>query len=245
MRTPRPRSPCSTRALPKATGIVASTWGMRRSSPASSIVSLRIVPAMAVGLPPEVFDLPGLTPIRFVPNWVNSLRTYTRIPSPIDVSRMTEAMPMAIPSIVRAERRRCPVTAPHDSFMRSTTRMTITSSRFGTDRSPSRQGDDRIEARRPARRQHAEQCAREQGDRERREHRPRRRARRQRRERLPQHPRTGVADQKTEDPSGRRQQDRSEEHTSELQSLAYLVCRLLLEKKKSSKNALVPLLSRF
>src|SRR2546423_5575764 len=27
--------------------------------------------------------------------------------------------------------------------------------------------------------------------------------------------------------------ERSEEHTSELQSLAYLVCRLLLEKKKS------------
>src|SRR2546425_8224503 len=27
---------------------------------------------------------------------------------------------------------------------------------------------------------------------------------------------------------------RSEEHTSELQSLAYLVCRLLLEKKKES-----------
>src|SRR2546425_3914310 len=29
---------------------------------------------------------------------------------------------------------------------------------------------------------------------------------------------------------------RSEEHTSELQSLAYLVCRLLLEKKKKHKN---------
>src|SRR5687767_15690260 len=29
---------------------------------------------------------------------------------------------------------------------------------------------------------------------------------------------------------------RSEEHTSELQSLAYLVCRLLLEKKKTNKN---------
>src|SRR2546425_9665828 len=28
--------------------------------------------------------------------------------------------------------------------------------------------------------------------------------------------------------------DRSEEHTSELQSLAYLVCRLLLEKKTKS-----------
>src|SRR2546425_10215632 len=30
----------------------------------------------------------------------------------------------------------------------------------------------------------------------------------------------------------RRHETRSEEHTSELQSLAYLVCRLLLEKKK-------------
>src|SRR2546425_9205779 len=29
---------------------------------------------------------------------------------------------------------------------------------------------------------------------------------------------------------------RSEEHTSELQSLAYLVCRLLLEKKKKEYN---------
>ena len=30
--------------------------------------------------------------------------------------------------------------------------------------------------------------------------------------------------------------DRSEEHTSELQSLAYLVCRLLLEKKKKKRK---------
>src|SRR2546425_4933118 len=30
--------------------------------------------------------------------------------------------------------------------------------------------------------------------------------------------------------------DRSEEHTSELQSLAYLVCRLLLEKKKKGTS---------
>src|SRR2546425_1918351 len=30
---------------------------------------------------------------------------------------------------------------------------------------------------------------------------------------------------------------RSEEHTSELQSLAYLVCRLLLEKKKKQLNS--------
>src|SRR3989441_9718404 len=31
-------------------------------------------------------------------------------------------------------------------------------------------------------------------------------------------------------------EQRSEEHTSELQSLAYLVCRLLLEKKKKSQD---------
>src|SRR2546425_8136555 len=39
--------------------------------------------------------------------------------------------------------------------------------------------------------------------------------------------RLGVADHRI---------DRSEEHTSELQSLAYLVCRLLLEKKKKQTN---------
>src|SRR2546425_7611229 len=33
---------------------------------------------------------------------------------------------------------------------------------------------------------------------------------------------------------------RSEEHTSELQSLAYLVCRLLLEKKKKSIRRIEP-----
>src|SRR5437879_13917573 len=35
----------------------------------------------------------------------------------------------------------------------------------------------------------------------------------------------------------RRGEQRSEEHTSELQSPMYLVCRLLLEKKKVHKNA--------
>src|SRR5947209_20558898 len=34
---------------------------------------------------------------------------------------------------------------------------------------------------------------------------------------------------------------RSEEHTSELQSRQYLVCRLLLEKKKTTSTALYPL----
>src|SRR3712207_8328678 len=35
---------------------------------------------------------------------------------------------------------------------------------------------------------------------------------------------------------------RSEEHTSELQSRQYLVCRLLLEKHKTSASVLIPLL---
>src|SRR2546425_5434281 len=36
--------------------------------------------------------------------------------------------------------------------------------------------------------------------------------------------------------SGAEIEQRSEEHTSELQSLAYLVCRLLLEKKKKTRR---------
>src|SRR3712207_7143798 len=37
--------------------------------------------------------------------------------------------------------------------------------------------------------------------------------------------------------SGRKKSGRSEEHTSELQSRQYLVCRLLLEKKKTKNNS--------
>src|SRR5258707_6932984 len=47
----------------------------------------------------------------------------------------------------------------------------------------------------------------------------------------------GVADD--EDPldaAGREGAERSEEHTSELQSRQYLVCRLLLEKKKAQAS---------
>src|SRR3712207_7874456 len=42
------------------------------------------------------------------------------------------------------------------------------------------------------------------------------------------------------DQGQRRRVDRSEEHTSELQSRQYLVCRLLLEKKKKQKNDILP-----
>src|SRR3712207_7185276 len=40
-------------------------------------------------------------------------------------------------------------------------------------------------------------------------------------------------------PRALRRQGRSEEHTSELQSRQYLVCRLLLEKRKEGKEVLV------
>src|SRR3712207_7599295 len=38
--------------------------------------------------------------------------------------------------------------------------------------------------------------------------------------------------------------DRSEEHTSELQSRQYLVCRLLLEKKKQTHTPPIPSVTR-
>src|SRR2546425_8408398 len=40
------------------------------------------------------------------------------------------------------------------------------------------------------------------------------------------------------DPRPELREDRSEEHTSELQSLAYIVCRLLLEKKKKQSRSM-------
>src|SRR3712207_8686026 len=45
-----------------------------------------------------------------------------------------------------------------------------------------------------------------------------------------------------QDPSWARlnSEQRSEEHTSELQSRQYLVCRLLLEKKKDKRHYLLP-----
>src|SRR3989441_3522762 len=47
----------------------------------------------------------------------------------------------------------------------------------------------------------------------------------------------GAVDQIAERKQGAHgERERSEEHTSELQSLAYLVCRLLLEKKKTSNR---------
>src|SRR2546425_1936351 len=63
----------------------------------------------------------------------------------------------------------------------------------------------------------------------------------------PGNPDFGSAPGARESPAWRNM-SRSEEHTSELQSLAYLVCRLLLEKKKKKRNkrsvSMLPALSR-
>src|SRR3712207_7594666 len=45
------------------------------------------------------------------------------------------------------------------------------------------------------------------------------------------------------DDAAQRRKDRSEEHTSELQSRQYLVCRLLLEKKKNRQKSIVMVVS--
>src|SRR2546425_6606261 len=51
-------------------------------------------------------------------------------------------------------------------------------------------------------------------------------------------PRFQRADEPDHAPA-RKARARSEEHTSELQSLAYLVCRLLLEKKKNNTHKII------
>src|SRR3712207_7463467 len=48
--------------------------------------------------------------------------------------------------------------------------------------------------------------------------------------------RVGVGSGELAQPGRRASRVRSEEHTSELQSRQYLVCRLLLEKKKNDNN---------
>src|SRR3712207_7660663 len=59
------------------------------------------------------------------------------------------------------------------------------------------------------------------------------------RRRLSGRPRRGDRDEDQREP----QRARSEEHTSELQSRQYLVCRLLLEKKKITKSSSQPILT--
>ena len=49
---------------------------------------------------PCVWMRPGVTVMMLVPNWVNSAITKRCRPSPMEVSRITAAMPTAMPSAV-------------------------------------------------------------------------------------------------------------------------------------------------
>ena len=60
---------------------------------ASSSVSGRTELGMPVGAGPDVLTLPGDRLTMLVPNWVNSASTKRWMPSPIEVSRITAAMP--------------------------------------------------------------------------------------------------------------------------------------------------------
>ena len=60
---------------------------------------------------PLVVALPLVIDMMLVPNCVNSSTMKRRVPSPSEVSRMTEAMPITIPSTVRTERNRRAATA--------------------------------------------------------------------------------------------------------------------------------------
>src|SRR5512147_2428012 len=112
------------------------------------MVSLRVVPPSTPAIP-VVFDLPGFTESRFVPNWVNWSITLRRVPSPTEVRRMTAQIPIAIPRADRADRSRCPRTAPRLHEIVSRARMAL---------APRERGD-RVEARRPPSRQETEQRA--------------------------------------------------------------------------------------
>ena len=68
---------------------------------------------------PVVDVFPGVTPIRLVPNWVNSASTKRWTPSPREVSSTTAAMPTAMPRMVRKLRSRCPARAVSDQRMAS------------------------------------------------------------------------------------------------------------------------------
>jgi hypothetical protein len=108
----------STSALPRTLGVTATTCGRRSSDPHR--------PATAGGRSTagrtasrRFWSCPGMAVMTLVPNWVNSPSTKRWMPSPIEVSRITAAMPTAMPSRVRKLRRRWAVMARRASCRES------------------------------------------------------------------------------------------------------------------------------
>src|ERR1039458_2646007 len=70
--------------------------------------------------PPDDVELPGVTMRRLVPSSAIEELTDDVAPSPRPTVRITAAMPMSIPSTVRAERSRCPTIASKPDLSVST-----------------------------------------------------------------------------------------------------------------------------
>src|SRR5262245_14864915 len=144
-------------------GTEATTCGARSSASASASDSGR-TEFNTPGAKPSVLDLPGWICSVVVPNCVNCSTMYVFKPSPIDVSSTTAVTPMPMPSAVKELRSRCATTDCPTSLTKSCWRMT----------SPSHERVDRIECRRAARGQDAENEAARDRDGDGRRRRPRR-----------------------------------------------------------------------
>jgi hypothetical protein len=91
--------------LPLTLPVTWRTCGSRASAAASSSVSSRAVDGRPGG-PPRGPWRPGVISMTLVPNWPNSCSTKRCRPSPIEVSRITAAIPTAMPPSVSALRMR-------------------------------------------------------------------------------------------------------------------------------------------
>lgn len=152
--------------LPHTVAVIAVTCGRRSMARASSSVSGRTELGMPVGAGPDVLIFPGEMLTILVPNRVNSASTKRWMPLPIDVSRITAAMP----SMVNGLRMRWAASARTARRMASASSMASCSLR-----------QRRVEPRRAARRHHARQQSDDERGAQARRHRPLRRIDRERR----------------------------------------------------------------
>ena len=95
------------------TGLTASTSGaVTFEVRAAASACVKVVAVPKPPRPPVVLvELPGDTTSRFVPSSLIWSRTVAEAPCPMPTVSTTAVIPMRIPSIVSAERRRCDRTA--------------------------------------------------------------------------------------------------------------------------------------
>jgi hypothetical protein len=95
----RSSAPDETGAEPMTSGETRSTCGIRNTACASASVRSRgVSPLSMPGAMPPVSERPGMTMTRRVPSRWNSPETYSRAPSPSEVSATTAATPIVMAS---------------------------------------------------------------------------------------------------------------------------------------------------